>query len=82
MRYVYFIRSLTKEGYIYTGYTNDLQRRLKEHNSENSKLATCNYRPLELIAYIAVRDEKHAVNLEKYFKTGSGRAFFRKHLIC
>jgi len=81
MWYVYFLKSLKKANYTYTGYTNNLQRRLKEHNSNSSKLSTASYKPLELVAYIAIKDRSLAIKLEKYFKTGSGRVFFRKHLL-
>ncbi|MFZ5801028.1 MAG: GIY-YIG nuclease family protein [Candidatus Omnitrophota bacterium] len=81
MWYVYFLQSTKKPTYIYTGYSNNIERRLKEHNSEMSNLSTANYRPLELLSYIAVKDEITAIKLEKYFKTGSGRAFLKKHFI-
>lgn len=79
MWYVYFLKSMKKLNYIYTGYTNDLERRLKEHNSINSKLSTSAYKPFEIISYIVIQDRNIAVNLERYFKTGSGRAFLKKH---
>ena len=31
--------------------------------------------------YVAVRDKKKAVALEKYFKTGSGRAILEKRIL-
>ena len=79
MQFVYFIKSLKIESCSYTGHTNNLARRLKEHNSKTNELSTANYRPFEIISYIAVKDKKTAVNLERYFKTGSGRAFLKKH---
>ncbi|MEW6008405.1 MAG: GIY-YIG nuclease family protein [Candidatus Omnitrophota bacterium] len=81
MWYVYFLKSIKKQSYTYTGYTNNLERRLEEHNSENSKLSTANYRPFELISYIGIKNLRLAVNLERYFKTGSGRAFLKRHLL-
>jgi hypothetical protein len=34
-----------------------------------------------MVAYIAVRTEKKARELEKYFKTGSGRAVLKKRIL-
>jgi len=61
--------------------TNNIKRRLGEHNSKDSKLATARYRPLELAAYIAVEDDNRAIGLERYFKTGSGKAFLKKRIL-
>ncbi|HZY10979.1 MAG TPA: GIY-YIG nuclease family protein [Bacteroidota bacterium] len=78
--YVYILKSLTKD-FIYIGSTNDLQRRLFEHNN-GSVQSTKPYRPLEMIAYIAVGTEKKARELEKYFKTGSGKAILKKRILA
>jgi predicted GIY-YIG superfamily endonuclease len=53
MWFVYIIKSL-RYNFIYIGSTNDLQRRLEEHNSGISK-STFPYKPFELEAYIAVK---------------------------
>lgn len=81
MRYVYILKSQKHKNYIYTGSTNDIERRLLEHNSKESKLATAPYQPLELIGYIAVKQEIIARKLEKYFKGGSGKAFLKKRIL-
>lgn len=70
--FVYIIKSLMKD-FIYIGYTNNLRRRLVEHN-HGFVQSTKAYRPYEIIAYIAVKTEKKAKTLEKYLKTGSGKA--------
>ena len=81
MCYVYFLASQRHKKYIYVGFTNDLKRRLSEHNDAKSKLATAPYRPLVLIGYIAIKEKKKAEELEKYFKTGSGKAFLKKRIL-
>jgi len=73
MWYVYIIRS-SHSNFVYIGSTNDLKRRLEEHNNGLS-ISTKAYRPFILEAYIAVRTEKKARELEKYFKTGSGKQY-------
>ena len=81
MHFVYFLTSQKSKQYIYVGITENLKRRLAEHNNSESKLATAPYRPLDLIGYIAVKDKKTGERLERYFKTGSGKAFLRKRIL-
>jgi len=57
-----------------------LESRLVEHNSGLNK-STKPCLPFEVEAYIAVKTEKLAKDLEKYFKTGSGIAFARKRIL-
>jgi putative endonuclease len=40
------------------------------------------FRPLALKSYVAVEGEAHARRLERYFKSGSGKAFAKKRLIA
>jgi len=72
MWYVYVIKSLAHE-FMYIGSTNDVERRLEEHNAGLS-LSTKAYRPYTLLTYVAVQTEPQARRLEKYFKTGSGKS--------
>ncbi len=80
MWFVYIIKSLNYN-FIYIGSTNDLKRRLGEHNAGFSK-STSPYLPFELEAYIAVKTEKKARAIEKYFKTGSGKAILKKRILA
>jgi len=80
MCYIYFLRSLSRPTKTYVGHTEDVTARLSVHNS-GSVPSTARFRPWELIAYIAVRDEKTAVELERYFKSGSGHAFWHKRFM-
>jgi len=79
MWYVYCLENKDKN-YLYVGSTKDLKRRIIEHNNGLSK-ATKPHLPLNLTAYIAVPSEKHARNLEKYFKTGSGKTVLKKRIL-
>lgn len=79
MYYVYFIKSQIKD-FLYIGSTNDLKRRLVEHN-DGLVQSTKHYKPFELEGYVAVKTESHARELEKYFKTGSGKAILLKRFI-
>jgi putative endonuclease len=79
MYYVYFLKSLSTS-FRYVGYTSKLKRRFDEHNQGLNK-STKPYKPFEMDAYIAVKTERIAKSLEKYFKTGSGIAFSRKRIL-
>ncbi|MFA6234280.1 MAG: GIY-YIG nuclease family protein [Bacteroidota bacterium] len=78
MNFVYVLRSLANPSHYYVGRTSDPMRRLDEHNSGKSK-HTAKYKPWELSAYIAFPDLTRAISFERYLKSGSGRAFTRKH---
>ena len=78
MWYVYFLK--LGNGDIYVGSTNDLRRRFSSHQ-EGSVASTCKYLPVILCSYIAVVDEASARGLERYFKSGSGKAFAKKRFL-
>jgi putative endonuclease len=75
MWYVYFLE--LSNGDIYVGSTNDLKRRKQSHDKGevNSTKALL---PVTLKSYIAVETESTARELEKYFKSGSGKAIAMK----
>ena len=79
MFYVYVLESL-KNGRLYTGRTNDLKRRFKEHNSKKGGVYTSNNSPFKLIFYEAYLNKKDAVEAELFFKSGYGREVLRDKL--
>ncbi len=70
--YVYFLRSLANPTKTYIGYTNNLVRRLDEHNSGQSHY-TSRFMPWELRAYAMADSEEIAIAAEKFFKNSSGQ---------
>ena len=80
MWYVYILKSLNKN-YIYVGSTNNLERRVDEHKN-GLVISTKPYLPIKLVAYVAVENKFIARNLEKYFKTGSGKAVLKKRILA
>lgn len=76
MFFTYIIKSNVNNKHYY-GHTNNLQKRLNEHNSGLSGF-TKPYIPLELEAFVGVKTKEKARELEKYFKTGSGKAVLKK----
>jgi predicted GIY-YIG superfamily endonuclease len=79
MWYVYILRS-SKDNNLYIGSTDDIDRRLNEHNSGKSD-STRSRRPFIIEAFIAVKDKSKAIELELYLKTGSGKAFLNKRIL-
>ena len=69
--YVYVLRSL-KNGRRYVGYTNNLERRISEHNCGKSKYARLTV-PFELIYFEKHESRLKALSKERYFKSGKGR---------
>jgi putative endonuclease len=66
---VYILRSL-KDNQLYIGYTNDLKRRIEEHNSGKS-FSTKTRRPFKLIYYEAYSSENDAKHREHNLKLRS-----------
>ena len=76
--YVYFLKLGNDD--IYVGSTNDLRRRVKSHQ-DGSVLSTKSYLPAILKSYVAVEAEPLARALERYFKSGSGKAVAKKRFL-
>ena len=78
MRYVYLIQSIKNPTQWYVGITDDIKRRLAEHNEGKSPY-TSKYRPWALQVTIGFEDETKANAFERYLKSGSGHAFVKRH---
>jgi predicted GIY-YIG superfamily endonuclease len=76
--YVYFLH--LNNGDLYVGSTDDLRRRFASHQ-KGHVLSTKLFLPLTLKSYVAVESEAHARRLERYFKSGPGKALAKKRLI-
>ena len=77
--YVYILVSTLDETIHYTGITEDLTARLKEHN-QGACIPTRKHRPWRIETSIAFRSKTKARAFERYLKSGSGREFARRHL--
>jgi putative endonuclease len=77
--YVYILHSEVDHERFYTGFTEDLDSRLKAHNSGNVP-HTSKYKPWRIKTAIAFINRQKAIEFEKYLKTPSGRAFAKKRL--
>lgn len=76
--FVYILKCA--DGKLYTGYAENLEGRIERH-SNGYVPATSNRRPVKLVTHIVFDDKYKAYNFEKYLKSGSGRAFVKKHLV-
>jgi predicted GIY-YIG superfamily endonuclease len=79
VHYVYLIESQSAPRHRYVGTSNDLKRRMAEHNSGKSS-HTKKYRPWHLVTYIAFSTRPQAQEFERYLKSGSGHAFAKRRL--
>ena len=78
MFFVYAISSRVRP-YIYVGLTNNVERRLKEHNHGENR-STKAYGPFELIFKEEHETKANARIREKYLKTGVGKEFLKSLL--
>ena len=79
MFYVYILQSQKDKSY-YTGFTENLDQRLKDHNSGSADYSKSKA-PFELVWHCAFKNKKKAMDFGKYLKQGSGFAFAKKRLV-
>ena len=77
MFYVYILK--LGNGQLYTGYTSDLKRRIREHQAGKVK-STSKRMPLELIHYEAYMLESDARRRERYLKTTEGKRLLKQQI--
>jgi len=75
MFYVYALKSKTRN-YIYVGLTNNLKRRIDQHNQGKSK-TTKPYRPFTLIHSEVFETRPDARKREIYLKSGIGKEYLK-----
>ena len=80
MHCTYILKSL-KSGIFYYGYTDNLRRRLEEHDNGRS-LFTKGHIPWKLVWYGVFENKQKAKDFELYLKSGSGKAFAYKRLVA
>ncbi len=75
MYYVYSLKC--KDGY-YIGCTVNIKDRISRHKKGQIS-STAKRLPVELSFFICFKDKNKAFKFEKYLKSGSGRAFIKRH---
>lgn len=78
MYYVYFLELSNSD--IYIGFSSDLKKRFKAHN-DSQVPSTARFLPAKLKCFVAVETKEKAIALEKYFKSGSGKAVALKRFL-
>jgi putative endonuclease len=73
--YVYVLRSL-KDHQFYIGSTNNLRRRLQQHQ-RGENISTAKRRPFELLYFEGHRSLEDTIRREHYFKTTKGKVTLR-----
>jgi len=66
MHYVYVLQSLKDKSY-YTGITDNVERRVVEHNSGSTRYSSSK-RPYELVWFGGFRNKTKAIQFEQYLK--------------
>ncbi len=66
MNYVYMLRC--RDGSLYTGWTNDLEKRLKAHNSGSASKYTRTRLPAELVYFEEWESKEAAMSREWHLK--------------
>ena len=79
MFFVYILESESEPSRYYTGFTEDIERRLQDHNAGRVP-HTAKYAPWRYKSYPAFADKASALAFERYLKSHSGRAFAKKRL--
>jgi putative endonuclease len=73
---VYLLRC--SDDKIYTGCTGDFNRRLEDHRMGLGGF-TSSRLPLSIIVKVDFYDKQRAFDFERYLKSGSGKAFVKRH---
>ena len=77
--YVYILQSKINTDRFYIGFTENIENRLKDHNSGKNPQTSKN-KPWRIKIAIAFTDRQKAQDFERYLKTKSGRAFAKKRM--
>jgi putative endonuclease len=80
MFYIYILYSYSADK-TYVGYTNNLKRRLTEHNFSDKVRYTKNFRPWIVFHHEAFESKSDAMYREKFYKSGIGRELKKKLLV-
>ena len=77
-RFVYVLKNASPRAGFYVGLSSDVRERLEDHNAGRCP-HTSRSRPWQLHVIVEFPDEARALRFERYLKSGSGRAFAKRH---
>jgi len=78
MFFAYVVRSI-KTGYLYKGHSQNLEVRLRQHNSGMTE-SIKKHAPFELVYFEPFETREKARAREKYFKSAAGRRFLKSKI--
>ncbi|TSA46442.1 GIY-YIG nuclease family protein [bacterium] len=76
MYFVYVLKSIGRN-YIYVGLTNDLERRISQHQ-KGKETTTAPYRPFSTLFTETFENRPEARKREKYLKSGIGKEWIKR----
>jgi putative endonuclease len=79
MYFVYVLQNKVNK-HLYKGISNNLERRIKEHNQGKHK-STAPYIPWEIVYFEEYETFEEARKRELFLKSGSGRELLRNLLV-
>jgi predicted GIY-YIG superfamily endonuclease len=77
-RFVYVLKNADAAPRFYVGLTSDMNGRVADHDAGRCP-HTASRRPWRLHVVIEFADEPTAIRFERYLKSGSSRAFAKRH---
>lgn len=77
--YTVYVLNSKKRTYLYVGLTNNISRRINQHQSGRVK-TTSPYRPFQLVYSESFSTRQEARDREKYLKSGCGKEWLKEHL--
>jgi len=77
-RFVYVLKSEAGAPRYYVGVTSNVEQPLAWHNQGHC-IHTAKHRPWRAHVVVEFSDQGHATRFEQYLKSGSGRAFAKRH---
>jgi predicted GIY-YIG superfamily endonuclease len=78
MRTVYLLRCLSDPTRRHVGSTDDLRRRLADHNAGRA-IETAGSGPWRVVVAVVFQDDARAIAFEQYLGSGAGAEFARRH---
>ncbi|MFC1539726.1 GIY-YIG nuclease family protein [Candidatus Latescibacterota bacterium] len=76
---VYILQLIIHPEHFYTGFTQNLEQRLNEHNQGKCS-HTSKFIPWKIKTAVLFTDKERALKFERYLKSSSGRTFAKKRL--
>jgi len=78
MFFVYVLKS-KKDGGFYTGFTDNLDQRIKKHN-DGSVISTRTRKPFELVYLEGCKNKTDALHRKIYLKTSWGKRYVKNRI--